>query len=146
MPAANSQSKRLKDLAEERVHVNSAFVRTTIDQQAVETLPENGVPQQLMECAVQMAEVDKYAATRCGPGTMRDPLDAAREDDDASDEITDSSSNDGHTEEVAREPASSVGQPAPRTCDPQLNQFETLLGLDPTSTLDFVQHVAAFKA
>ena len=38
-----------KTLVEERVLVNSAFVRTTIDQQAVESLPENGVPQQLME-------------------------------------------------------------------------------------------------
>ena len=33
-----------------------------------------------------------------------------------------------------------------RRPDTQLNQFETPLGLDPTSTPDFVQHVAAFKA
>ena len=77
-----------KTLVEERVRVNTAFVRTTIDQQAVETLPDNVVPQQLIECGVQMREVDKYAATRCGPGTLRDPLDATREDDDASDEIS----------------------------------------------------------
>ena len=63
----------------------------------METLPENGVPQQLIECGVHMPEVDKYDATRCGPGTMRDPLYATREDDDASDEISDASSNDGHT-------------------------------------------------
>jgi hypothetical protein len=130
-----------KTLAEERVRVNSAFGRTIIDQQAVEALPENGVPQQLIECAVQMPEVDKYVATRCGPGTIRDPLHAAQEDDDASDEISDVSSNEGLTEHAAAERASSVGQPAP-----QLNQFETPLGLDPTSTPDFVQHVAAFKA
>ena len=86
-----------------------------------------------MECAVQMPEVDKYAATRCGPGTIRDPLDIAQADDDAADEISDASSNEGLTE------------PAPKTSDPQLNQFETPLGLDPTSTPDFVQHVAAFK-
>ena len=90
-----------KILAEERLRVNSAFGRTTIDHQAVETLPENGVPQQLINCGVQMREVDKYAATRCGPGTLRDPLDATREDDDASDEISDASSNHGHTEEAA---------------------------------------------
>ncbi len=87
-----------KTLVEERVRVNSAFVRTAIDQQAVESLPENGVPQQLIECGVQMPEVDKYSATRCGPGTLRDPLDKTQEDDDASDEISDASSNDGHTE------------------------------------------------
>jgi len=135
-----------KTLAEERVRVNSAFVRTIIDQQAVEALPENGVPQQLIECAVQMPEVDKYAATRCGPGTIRDPLDAAQEDDDASDEISDASSNEGLKEHAATEMASSVGQPASKTSDPQLNQLETPLGLDPTSTPAFVQHVAAFKA
>ena len=91
-----------KILVEERLRVNSAFGRTTIDPQAVETLPENGVPEQLIECGVQMREVDNYAATRCGPGTMRDPLDATREDDDASDEISDAFTNDGHTEDVAK--------------------------------------------
>ena len=59
-----------------------------------------------------MPEVDKYAATRCGPGTIRDPLDAAQVDDDASDEISDASSNEGLTEDAAREAAISVGQPA----------------------------------
>ena len=135
-----------KILVEERLRVNSAFGRTTIDPQAVETLPENGVPQQLLECGVQMREVDNYAATRCGPGTMRDPLDATQEDDDASDEISDASSNDGHTEDATKESSSSVGQPASKTNDPQFNQCETPLGLDPTSTPDFVQHVAACKA
>ena len=41
-----------KTLVEERVRVNSAFVRTAIDQQAVESLPESGVPQQLIDCGV----------------------------------------------------------------------------------------------
>ena len=59
-----------KTLAEERVSVNTAFARKVIDQQAVESLPENGVPQQLIDCGVQMPEVDKYTATRCGPGTI----------------------------------------------------------------------------
>ena len=135
-----------KTLVEERVRVNSVFGRTTIDQQAMESLPENGVPQQLIECGVQMTEVDKYSATRCGPGTLRDPLDKTQEDDDASDEISDASSNGDHTEDAARESENRVGQPAPKTPNLQLNQFETPLGLDPTSTPDFVQHVAAFKA
>ena len=108
-----------RTLAEERVHVNSAFARTIIDQQAVEAFPENGVPRQLIECAVQMPEVDKYAATRCGPGTIRDPLDAAQEDDDASDEISDASSNEGLTEHAATESASSVGQLAEKTSSEQ---------------------------
>ena len=59
-----------KTLLEERVRVNSAFACITIDEQAVQSLPENGVPQQLIECGIQMAEVDKYTATRCGPGTI----------------------------------------------------------------------------
>ena len=116
-----------KSLVEERVRVNSVFSWTIIDQQAVEALPENGVPPQLLECAVQMPEVDKYDATRCGPGTIRDPLDTAQADDDASDEISDASSNEGLREHAAGESASSVGQPAPKTSDPQLNQCETRL-------------------
>ena len=81
-------------------------------------------------------------ATRCRPGTVRDPLDVAGEDDDASDELSEASGNDGHTEDAA----GSVGAPAPKQSDLQLNQFETTLGLDPTAAPDFVQHVAAFKA
>ena len=137
-----------KILVEERVRVNDAFARTTIDQQAVDSLPENGVPQQLMECGIQMEEVEKYSATRCGPGTVRDPLDATRDDDDddASDEISDVSSSDGHIENADKEPLSSDGRPAAKKSERPLNQFETPLGLDPTSVPHFVQQVAAFKA
>ena len=53
-----------KILVEEHLHVNSAFGRTTIDPEAVETLPENGVPQQLIECGVQMQEVDSCHSLR----------------------------------------------------------------------------------
>ena len=112
MPTANSKSKRLQNLAEERVRVNSAFVRTTIDQQAVEAFPENGVPPQLMECAVQMPEVDKYSAARSGPGTIRDPLGIIQEDDNVSDEISDASSNESLAEHAARE----ANGWAPRLC------------------------------
>ena len=112
----------------------------------MDALPENGVPEQLTGCAVQMPEVDKYAATRCGPGTIRDPFQAADGDDDASDEISDTGSNDGATDDRDTAASSSVEQPAQMTCDQQPNQFETALGLDPTSTPDIVQHVVAFKA
>ena len=72
--------------------------------------------------------------------------DATGDDDDASDEISDVSSCDGHTENADNESPSSVGQPASKKAELPLNQFETPLGLDPTSTPDFVQHVASFKA
>ena len=94
-----------------------------------------------------MEEVDKYSATRCGPGTVRDPLDATGDDDsDASDEVSDVSSCDDHTDNADQESPSSVGRPASKKSEGALNQFETPLGLDPTSTPDFVQHVASFKA
>jgi hypothetical protein len=134
-----------KTLAQERIRVNSSFARTRLDEEMVDALPENGVPQQFAECAVQMPEVDRYSATRSGPGTIRDPLGAAHEDTDASDEISDVSSNAGHAEDKAREHSCNGEQPAHVTCDQQLNQFETALGCDPTSAPDFVQHVAAFK-
>ena len=72
--------------------------------------------------------------------------DATGDDDDASDEISDVSSCDGHTENADNESPSSAGQPASKKAELPLNQFETPLGLDPTSTPDFVQHVASFKA
>ena len=122
-----------KTLLEERLRVNSAFACAIVNQQAVGALPEDGVPSQLVECAIQMPEVDKFTATRSGPGTIRDPLDAAHEDDDAFDEISGESSNENHTEHAAEASPCSVEQPAPKTSDPQVNQFETPLGLDPTA-------------
>jgi len=83
-----------KTLAEERCQVNANFGRTVIDPQRVEALPERGVPQQFIECAVQMPEVERYSATRAGPGTIRDPLEAGQPDDDGSDELSDESSEE----------------------------------------------------
>ena len=83
-----------KTLAEERIRINSAFGRIPIDREMVSALPEHGAPQEFLECAVHMPEVERYTATRRGPGTIRDPLDVAQSDDDASDELGDESSNE----------------------------------------------------
>jgi len=134
-------------LAQDRCRVNAAFGRITVDQQRVNALPEQGVPQQLIECAVQMPEVERYAATRRGPGTIRDPLDAAQPDDDASDELADDESGEecAPGNEAEHAPRSDE-RPADTKSDELLNQFETPIGVDPTAAPDFVQHVAAFKA
>ena len=146
MPASNCKSKRIQDLSRRaptcKLRIRLHNRRST----GCGNASRNGVPSQLVECAVQMPEVDKYTATRSGPGTIRDPLDTAHEDDDAFDEISDESSNENHTEHAAETSACSVEQPAPKTFDPQVNQFETPPGVDPTSSPSFVQHVTAFKA
>ena len=80
-------------LAMERARVKAIFAEVPLDLAAVSALPSNGVLQQLFGCAVQMQEVDEYKATRPGPGTVRDPLDAACPSDDAFDEL----SHDEHT-------------------------------------------------
>ena len=82
------QREAYKALAAERARTNAIFAQVPVDQSAVTALPINGVPQQLLDCAVQMPEVDRYSATRSGPGTIRDPLDAACPQDDASDELS----------------------------------------------------------
>ena len=142
----NVSRSSYKTLVEERVRVNTVFCRTTIDQSAVANLPANGVPQQLMECGVQMQEVDRYQATRCGPGTLRDPLDAGADDDDASDECSDCAGGEEDTHSTSGPARSGDEHPTPQQSEMQLNQCETPLGLDLTSTPDFVQHVASFKA
>ena len=83
------QGDAYKALAAERARVNAIFAEVPLDQAAVNALPINGVPQQLLDCAVQMPEVQQYRATRPGPGTIRDPSDAACPGDDASDELAD---------------------------------------------------------
>ena len=61
-----------------------------------------------MECAVQMPEIERYVATGSGPGSIRAPFQASHDDDDASDEISDTSSNEGLTEDKVTEASSSV--------------------------------------
>ena len=48
-----------RTLAEKRCKVNVAFGQrdVTIDAQRIDALPEQGVPQQFLECAVHMPEV-----------------------------------------------------------------------------------------
>ena len=117
-----------------------------MDQAAVNALPLNGVPQQILDCALQMPEVDRYSATRSGPGTIRDPLDAACPEDDASDELSES---DDHEHAAASADGSAPASAAQLSTASQnvehLNHFETPIGMDPTAVPTFVQHVAAFK-
>ena len=130
-----------RTLAEERLRVNSWFGRKILDHQAVDALPENGVPQQFIDCGAQMPEVDRYRSTRCGPGTIRDPLDAAKEDDNASDELSEKSGDECDAEAQDGECGDNEQHRSSLPGDMQLNSFETPLGLDPTATPDFVQHV-----
>ena len=53
-----------RTLAKERSEVNKEFGRVLLDQVALESLPEIGVPQQFLDCAIQMPEADRYTATR----------------------------------------------------------------------------------
>ncbi|CAK0903594.1 unnamed protein product, partial [Prorocentrum cordatum] len=91
-----AQCEADKALAAERARVNAIFAKISVGHAAVDALPLNGVPQQFLDCAVQMPEVERCSATRSGPGTVRDPLDAARPEDDAPDELSESD-DDEHT-------------------------------------------------
>ena len=112
----------------------------------MDALPENGVPQQFIDCGAQMPEVDRYRSTRSGPGTIRDPLDAAKEYDNASDELSEKSGDECDAQGQDGQCGDNEQHPSSLPADMQLNSFETPLGLDPTASPDFVQHVAAFKA
>ena len=127
-----------KTLVEERSQTNPVFAEVPINSAAVEALPREGVPSQIAECAVHVPEADRYQATRAGPGSLRDPVDAPDAQDDASDELD-------ADEDEEQEASSSAEQPAAPRAHEHLNQFETPLGLDPTATPDVVQHLAAFK-
>ena len=140
------QRDAYKALVSERARTNAIFSEVPVDEAAVNALPLNGVPQQLLDCAVQMPEVDRYSATRSGPGTIRDPLDAACPQDDASDELSEAD-EDEHTGTLSAGTASaSAAQPSTASLNVEhLNHFETPIGMDPTAVPTFVQHVAAFK-
>jgi hypothetical protein len=140
------QRDAYKALAAERARVNAIFAEVPLDQAAVNALPINGVPQQLLDCAVQMPEVEQYRAMRPGPGTIRDPLDAVCPSDDASDELADVD-DDEHAAHPPDEAApASTAQPSTGSQSLEhLNHFETPVGMDPTAVPTFVQHVAAFK-
>ena len=143
------QREAYRCLATVRARVNPIFSQVPLDEDATNALPLDGVPQQFLECAVQMPEVDLYKATRAGPGTIRDPLDVADPPDDVSDESSCDHDHDDIGDEAnpsTEAPSASAAQPSTDTQDvEQLNHFETPIGIDPTAVPTFVQHVAAFK-
>ena len=102
-----AQRAAYEALAAERARFNAIFADVPLYQSAMNALPINGVPHQLLECAIQMSEVDQYKATRPGPGTIRDPLDAACPSDDASDEHVDDDEQEANPADEAA-PASSA--------------------------------------
>ena len=121
-------------LVKERNKVNPIYANVKIDEVAISAFPENGIPNVIKECACPLPECDRYNATREGPGTIRDPLDAAKDQDDASDEAEpEEASDNAHDDGVSTTPH-------------YVNQFETPLGLDPTATPSYIQHLAAFQA
>ena len=138
------QRDAYKALAAERARVNAIFAEVPLDQAAMNALPSNGVPQQLLDCAIQMSEVDEYKAKRQGPSTIRDPLDAACPNDDASDEHVDDDEQEANPADEAA-PASSAQSSTHSQSVDHLNHCETPVGMDPTAVPTFVQHVAAFK-
>ncbi|CAK0860808.1 unnamed protein product [Prorocentrum cordatum] len=119
------QREAYKALAAERARVNAIFAEIPVDQAAANAPPRNGAPQQFLDCAVQMPEVERCSATRSGPGTARDPLDAARPEDDATDKLSESDDD--------------------KFAATALGEVETPIGMDPTAVPTFVQHVAALK-
>jgi hypothetical protein len=126
-----------KILARERCAVNAAFAAKSMNWNAVDGWPEIGVPEELRRCAMQMPEAEQMQFASSGPGTIRQPIDAAKgaEDSDASDELA----------EELDEPsgcASSAAQPAPQ--DGSYDE-ETVLGIDQTAGPNVVQSLATFK-
>ena len=51
------QREAYTQLAAERARVNAIFAAVPVDEAAVNALPINGVPQQLLDCAIHMSEV-----------------------------------------------------------------------------------------
>ena len=124
-------------LLQERALVNATYANARVDQPAVSSMPIDGVPAQILECACAIPESDRYKSTRMGPGSIRDPLDLAAEKDDASDELSDADN--------IEEGGSDAGETAETATPDHANQFETPLGLDPTASPSYVQHFAAFQ-
>ena len=102
-------------------------------------MPLNGVPPQILDCACPVPGADRYKSTRTGPGSIRDPLDLAADQDDASDELSDVDPGEECAADGSNNEADSAKQPD------QTNNWETPLGLDPTATPSYVQHFAAFQ-
>ena len=125
---------------------NAAYATVRVDQAALNSMPVNGVPNQILECACAMREADRYKSTRSGPGTIRDPLDVAADPDDASDEFSDVDPGDNSDDDCQKK-NDTADQPhhSAEQLD-HTNQFETPLGLDPAATPSYVQHFAAFQA
>ena len=61
-------------LAKERAHMNPMYHDVVLDHVAVASLPDHGVPPQILACACPLFGVERYRATRSGPGSPLDPM------------------------------------------------------------------------
>ena len=115
-----------------------------LDPAGVAQLPEDDVPPQILECACPLPGADRYSATRVGPGTLRDPMGKPDiDEEDASDE--DIAEEEKCAEQPAEDEAVAHEHCAEQPTDGGLNQLETPLGLDPTITPSYVQHLPTFQ-
>ena len=126
-------------LLQERASYNATYANARVDQTAISSMPISGVPAQILDCACPVPGADRYQSTRIGPGSIRDPLDLAADQDNASDELSDVDPGEECAADGNNNEADSAEQPD------QTNHCETPLGLDPTATPSYVQHFAAFQ-
>ena len=101
----------------------------------IQTLPEHGVPPQILANAYRIPEVATFEATSVGPGTLPSVIDAPAQQPD--DTIEDSDGE--HEPEQATKCDHNA---APESETP--NAYETALGLDPSADPSVVQHLTAF--
>ena len=128
-------------LVRERARENPTYHDAHIDEDAVAAFPEYGVPKQIMECGCPLPGIEKYQATREGPGSIRDPMDATKDQDDAEEEDISDNEHEEGTACGAEQPEDGTSKSASE----YLNQYETPLGLDATASPSQVQLLAAFQ-
>ena len=131
------QRSAYEELLAVRTVTNEAFAELPRDETAIAQLPEDGVPQQFIDCAVHMDESDKFQVSRPGPATRPHDCGTGGDSDAEEEEVArDDPENEDDITEDAKEAATPVDD---------TNQCETPLGFDPTAAPSVTQLMIAFK-
>ena len=130
------QRSAYEELLAVRTVTNEAFAEVTRDEAAIDRLPADGVPEQLINCAVRMDEADKFQVSRPGPATRPQDCGTGGDSDAEEEEVV---SDEPESEDDITEDAKEAATPADDT-----NQCETPLGFDPSAASSFVQLLTAF--
>ena len=123
-------------MVQHRKQVCPVFATTAIDSNAIDNLPENAVPDILIQAATHMPEVSHVKTTMHGPASRMHMFSRQEADaDNSTDDESTTSDDPGTANAVSQPPGTTAADPEPdkNSAPEALNEHETIVAVDEES-------------